>query len=175
MTDRAARRWASTRSVLALVLGVVVLGAGGVWLACATDRGSVMGEAPRTAAAQRAFSTQEVQVEVDESAAGELPGVRDCGGGTPVLEPKIITLDCASSGQVASGITWDEYGTGEATGNGVVQVSSGAGGAARTSFPARLRLTGPKRVDGTMAFTALEVTYTGATPTGEAHKVFTIA
>ncbi|QSY52497.1 hypothetical protein J3S04_19195 [Streptomyces griseocarneus] len=177
MTDRAVARWAGMRTVVAILAGVAVLVLGGVWLANATDRARSVDEAPRTTAAQKSRAAgQESQVEVDDADSREVPGVRDCGVGEPVPEPTIITLDCSTAGRVASGIQWDRYTAAGADGSGVVQVSSGAAGAAAgKSFPARLRLFGPKEVDGLVAFTALEVTYTGATPKGEHTEVFPIA
>ncbi|MEV4440101.1 hypothetical protein AB0K09_13920 [Streptomyces sp. NPDC049577] len=176
MTDRAGPGWVRTRTLVAIFVLVAVLGIGGLWLRSVADRGDVVGSAPKTAAAQKARAAgQEPQVEVDEADSRELPGVRDCGAGEPVLEPTIITLDCTTSGRVASGIQWDDYAADGAAGSGVVQVSGGANGAGRTSFPVRLRLYGPKNVDGQMAFTALEVTYTGATPTGKSTEILSIA
>ncbi|MFI2072832.1 hypothetical protein [Streptomyces triculaminicus] len=177
MTDRAVARWAGMRTVVAILAGVAVLVLGGVWLANATDRARSVDEAPKTTAAQKSRAAgQESQVEVDDADSREVPGVRDCGVGEPVPEPTIITLDCSTAGRVASGIQWDRYTAAGADGSGVVQVSSGAAGAAAgKSFPARLRLFGPKEVDGLVAFTALEVTYTGATPKGEHTEVFPIA
>ncbi len=175
MTDRAVARWAGLRTVVVVFAGVVALVLGGVWLGKATDRASVVDEAPRTAAAQRSDSEQDSQVELDGASSRELPGVRDCGVGEPVPEPTIITLDCSTSGRVASGIRWDDYAADGAAGSGVVQVSSGAAGGAGKSFPAKLRLYGPKEVDGSVAFTALEVVYTGATPSGEHREVLPIA
>ncbi|MFI1971707.1 hypothetical protein BLA24_19730 [Streptomyces cinnamoneus] len=176
MTDRVVARWARVRTVAAILVGMGVLVLGGVWLEQATDRASVVDRAPKTAAAQKARADgRESQVEVEESASATRPGVRDCGIGEPVQEPAFITLDCANAGRVASGIHWDAYESDGAAGTGVVQVSGGAGAVAGKSFPARLRLFGPKNVDGLMAFTALEVTYTGATPTGKSMEVFSIA
>ncbi|MEU8582557.1 hypothetical protein [Streptomyces abikoensis] len=174
MTDRTVARWAGWRSVVAILVGVAVLVAGGVWLEGAADRASMVDEAPKTAAAQRS-GAEGSQVEAEDSAARELPGVRDCGMGEPVQEPTIITLDCSTSGRVASGIRWDAYTEDGANGSGVVQVSGGASGAAAKSFQAKLRLYGPKEVDGSVAFTALEVVYTGATPSGEHREVLPIA
>lgn len=176
MTDRTVARWAGWRRVVAILVGVAVLVAGGVWLESVTDRASMVDEAPKTAAAQRSGADgQESQVEPEDSGARELPGVRDCGMGEPVQEPTIITLDCSTSGRVASGIRWDAYTEDGANGSGVVQVSGGASGAAAKSFQAKLRLYGPKEVDGSVAFTALEVVYTGATPSGEHREVLPIA
>ncbi|MCC3774562.1 hypothetical protein [Streptomyces sp. UNOB3_S3] len=176
MTDRTVARWAGWRRVVAILVGVAVLVTGGVWLENATDRASMVDEAPKTAAAQRSGADgQDSQVEPEDSGARELPGVRDCGMGEPVQEPTIITLDCSTSGRVASGIRWDAYTEDGANGSGVVQVSGGASGAAAKSFQAKLRLYGPKEVDGSVAFTALEVVYTGATPSGEHREVLPIA
>ncbi|MCA6095805.1 hypothetical protein LE181_27040 [Streptomyces sp. SCA3-4] len=176
MTDRAVARGAGLRTVVAIFLGVSVLVSGGVWLGDATDRASVVNKAPKTAAAQKSGAGQESQVVLEGSNARELPGVRDCGMGEPVREPTIITLDCNTSGRVASGIRWEAYTADGADGNGVVQVSSGvAGAAAGKSFPARLRLFQPREVDGAVAFTALEVRYVGATPAGESREVLPIA
>ncbi|MEU4210456.1 hypothetical protein AB0F13_10765 [Streptomyces sp. NPDC026206] len=176
MTDRAVARGAGLRTVVAVFLGVAVLVIGGVWLGDATNRASVVNKAPKTAAAQRTGAGQESQVELEGSEARELPGVRDCGVGEPVLEPTIITLDCNNSGRVASGIHWEAYAADGAAGSGVVQVSTNAAGAAAgKSFPVRLRLYGPKEVDGSVAFTALEVRYVGATPAGESREVLPIA
>ncbi|MBB4892191.1 hypothetical protein FHS39_001202 [Streptomyces olivoverticillatus] len=175
MTDRAEPlRRARMRTVVAIFAGVAVLVVAGVWLGRAADRASVVDEAPKTAAAQKARTGQAAQDSVDESVSRELPGVRDCGVGEPVLEPTIINLDCANSGRVASGIQWDDYAADGAAGSGVVQVG-GANGAAQKSFPVRLKLFGAKNVDGLMAFTALEVTYTGATPTGRSTEMYSIA
>ncbi|GHF36903.1 hypothetical protein GCM10010218_18080 [Streptomyces mashuensis] len=177
MTDRAGALRGGLRTAGAIVAGAAVLVFGGYWLGDATDRASVVDKAPKTAAAQKSKAAgQEAQAEIEDASARELPGVRDCGVGEPVLEPTIITLDCSTAGRVASGIQWDDYAADGAAGSGVVQVSSrAAGAAAGKAFPARLRLFGPKRVDGLVAFTALEVVYTGATPTGEHREVLTIA
>ncbi|MEU5049889.1 hypothetical protein [Streptomyces sp. NPDC021096] len=176
MTDRAVARGVRLRTVVAIFLGVSGLVLGGVWLGDATDRASVVNKAPRTAAAQRTGSAQQSQVELEDSGSRELPGVRDCGVGEPVPEPTIITLDCNTSGRVASDIRWEAYAADGAAGSGVVQVSTNAAGAAAgKSFPVRLRLYGPKEVDGSVAFTALEVKYVGATPAGESREVLPIA
>ncbi|MEV4435229.1 hypothetical protein [Streptomyces sp. NPDC049585] len=175
MTDRAAARWAGLRTVVAGLTGVLALVLGAVWLGDVTDRASVVDAAPKTAAAQKSSAQQDSQVELDDATSRQLPGVRDCGVGEPVPEPTIITLDCSTSGRVASGIRWDDYAADGAAGSGVVQVSGGAAGGAGKSFPAKLRLYGPKEVDGSVAFTALEVVYTGATPAGEHREVLPIA
>ncbi len=181
MTDRAETRRASLRTVLVTFAVVTVLALGGVWLSQAADRASAVGAAPKTAAAQksRPAKTQPYEArhraDTNSVASAELPGVRDCGAGDPVLEPKIITLACADAGAVASDIKWKNYGAGGADGSGVVLVSGGAKGVAPASFPASFHLYGAKNVDGKMAFTGLDVEYLGATPSGDATETYTIA
>ncbi|MEV5505298.1 hypothetical protein [Streptomyces orinoci] len=175
MTDRAAPSRVSRRSALVVFAVVTVLALGGVWAGRAADRSRTVSEAPKTAAAQREEGDRAADAGSAGGAAGELPGVRDCGFGEPVPEPKIITLTCANSGTVASDIHWDQYGRDQAEGTGVVQVTGGAGGTARTSFPARFTLLAPRIVDGRPAFTSLEVRYTGMTPVGKQTETYSIA
>ncbi|MBH1932846.1 hypothetical protein I5Q34_00810 [Streptomyces sp. AV19] len=175
MTDRAVtrRRRASVRTLLVIFGGVTVLLLGGLWVGRGVDRASAVSDAPKTEKAQKERADRSAAVEV--GGTGELPGVRDCGYGEPLREPKIITLTCATGATVASDIEWDEYSTDRAEGYGVVQVSSGANGSARTSFPARLTLSAPRTVDGMTAFTSLEVAYTGLTPAGKTTETYSIA
>ncbi|MEU7044603.1 hypothetical protein AB0A77_26575 [Streptomyces varsoviensis] len=181
MTDRAETRRARVRTVLVTFAVVTVVALGGVWLSQVTDRASAVGAAPKTAAAQKSPPPEIARKEQPhspagtESASAELPGVRDCGAGDPVLEPKIITLACADAGAVASDIKWKNYGAGGADGSGVVLVSGGAKGVAPASFPAAFHLYGAKNVDGKLAFTGLDVEYLGATPSGDAAETYTIA
>ncbi|MFE7120435.1 hypothetical protein ACFU99_33915 [Streptomyces sp. NPDC057654] len=182
MTDRAETRRASRRAVLAMFAVVTVLVLGGVWLGQAADRASAVGAAPKTAAAQksRPAETQRLEqshrtADAKSAAPVELPGVRDCGAGEPVLEPRIITLACADAGAVASDIKWEHYGADGADGSGVVLVSGGAKGVAPASFPATFHLYGAKNVDGKKAFTGLDVEYLGATPSGDSTETYTIA
>ncbi|MEV0277199.1 hypothetical protein AB0I22_12545 [Streptomyces sp. NPDC050610] len=179
MTDRAETRRASWRTVLVTFAVVTVLALGGVWLSQAADRASAVGAAPKTAAAQksRPAATQQPRERAEPQAAApaEVPGVRDCGAGDPVLEPRIITLACADAGAVASDIKWEHYGPDGADGSGMVLVSGGAKGVAPASFPATFHLYGAKNVDGKMAFTGLDVEYLGATPSGDSTETYTIA
>ncbi|KNB49377.1 hypothetical protein [Streptomyces caatingaensis] len=181
MTDRAVprRRRVGVRTLLLVVGGVAVLLLGGVWVGHGMDRASAVSDAPKTARAQKAREEQAERSAAagfgGAGAAGELPVVRDCGYGEPLREPKIITLTCATGATVASDIEWDEYTADRAEGTGVVQVSSGANGSARTAFRARLTLSAPRDVDGTRAFTSLEVAYTGLTPAGKTTETYSIA
>ncbi|WP_171166250.1 hypothetical protein [Streptomyces sp. I05A-00742] len=177
MTDRAVpRRRVSVRTLVAFLAGVALLTLGGVWLGRGADRASAVSEAPRTAEAQKAQQDRTTApAVVSPKRTSELPGVRDCGYGELLLEPKIITLSCANGGAVASDIEWDEYRGDTAEGQGVVQVSSGANGSARTSFPARLVLSRPRKVDGMLAFTSVDVIYTGLTPAGKTTETYSIA
>ncbi|GAA0427720.1 hypothetical protein [Streptomyces luteireticuli] len=181
MTDRAVprRRRASVRTLLVIFTGVAVLTLAGVWVGRGMDRASAVSDAPKTAKAQKDRTEQGDRSAAaafgGESGPSELPGVRDCGYGEPLQQPKIITLTCATGATVASDIEWDEYSTDRAEGYGVVQVSSGANGSARTSFPARLTLSAPRTVDGMTAFTSLEVAYTGLTPAGKTTETYSIA
>ncbi|MEV0262159.1 hypothetical protein AB0I49_12515 [Streptomyces sp. NPDC050617] len=180
MTDRAVTRRASWRAVLATFAVVTVLVLGGVWLGQAADRASAVGAAPKTAAAQKARPSAKKEqthrtADAKSAAPVELPGVRDCGAGEPVLEPKVITLACADAGAVASDIKWEHYGADGADGSGVVLVSGGAKGVAPASFPAVFHLYGAKNVDGKRAFTGLDVEYLGATPSGDSTETYTIA
>jgi hypothetical protein len=176
MADRAEPRRARMRTVLAIFATVTVLALGWVWFSQARDRASAVADAPKTAAAQRSKAPHASQeAKVDASPAQELPGVRECGLGEPVIEPEVITLTCADVGMVASAIKWRHYARDGAEGTGVVQVSRGTSGAGVTSFPARFRLYSAKNVDGMMAFTGLEVDYTGATPLGESRETYSIA
>lgn len=177
MTDRVVPRpprRVGLRTVVAVFSVVTVLALGGLCLDRATERSRAVAAAPKTAAVQHQEASREVQAEIDASGSGVLPGVRDCGLGEPELEPEIITLACANEGTVASGIKWEEYEAEQAEGSGVVQVSGGASGAARTSFPARFVLHSPKNVNGQLAFTSLEVRYTGMTPAGKATETYSI-
>lgn len=184
MTDRAVprRRRAGVRTLLMIFGGVAVLLLGGVCVGRGMDRASAVSDAPKTAKAQKAQEEQEERAGGSAAAEfggagkpGDLPGVRDCGYGEPLREPKIVTLTCATGAAVASDIEWDEYTAGRAEGYGVVQVSSGANGSARTAFPARLTLSAPRTVDGMTAFTWLEVAYTGLTPAGKTTETYSIA
>ncbi|MBT2382633.1 hypothetical protein [Streptomyces sp. ISL-11] len=175
MADRAEPRRASMRTVVAVFAAVAVLGIGCVWFG-QEDRANAVADAPKTAAAQKSKAPRTSQeARVDASPARAMPGVRECGLGEPVIEPEIITLTCADAGMVASGIKWGHYARDGAEGTGVVQVSRGASGAGVMSFPAHFRLYGAKNVDGMMAFTGLEVAYTGATPLGESQETYSIA
>ncbi|ARZ69917.1 hypothetical protein M1P56_03520 [Streptomyces sp. HU2014] len=175
MADRAESRRARPRTVVAVFAAVTAVAFGGVWFSQAQDRASAVSDAPKTAAAQKSKAPRGVGEAKVDAAPAKTPGVRECGLGEPVVEPEIITLTCADAGMVASGITWAHYALDGAEGNGVVQVSRGANGAGVTSFPARFRLYGAKNVDGKMAFTGLEVDYTGATPLGESRETYSIA
>ncbi|MGI5338192.1 hypothetical protein ACQEVS_12710 [Streptomyces sp. CA-181903] len=179
MTDRAVpRRRVRARTLLGVSAVVAVLALGGVWLGQGADRANAVSDAPQTARAKKEQQEQRdrttASAEFAPGAAQELPGVRDCGYGELLLEPKIITLSCANGGAVASDIEWDKYGTDKAEGDGVVLVSSGANGSARTSFPARLTLSRPRKVDGMLAFTSVEVRYTGLTPAGKTTETYSI-
>ncbi|GAA0330817.1 hypothetical protein [Streptomyces blastmyceticus] len=177
MADRAEPRRASMRTVLAIFAVVTVLALGGVWLSQAQDRASAVSDAPKTAAAQKSPQpVREVPQDTVEAASPEgLPGVRECGLGSATVEPEIITLNCSNTGMVASGIKWAHYGADGADGRGVVQVSGAANGAASSTYPARFRLYGAKNVDGVLAFTGIDVDYTGATPMGESKETYSIA
>ncbi|MFI9046714.1 hypothetical protein [Streptomyces sp. NPDC053427] len=168
MTERAGSRWARGRTAVAAFVLVTVLAAGGVWFSQASDRASALDTAPRTAAVQ--------DVKEDVQDQGGLPGVRDCGIGDPQVKPPVITLACADAGMVATAITWDRYGPGEAEGTGVVQVGEKAARVATDSgFPATFRLYGVKTIDGARAFTELEVTYEGSTPFGDMTEKYDLA
>ncbi|MCC3767229.1 hypothetical protein [Streptomyces sp. UNOC14_S4] len=183
MAERAVSRRARVSTVLAVFAAVTVLALAGVWLCQAQDRSGSVSDAPKTAAAQK--SPQPIRevprdTEAEEAKPQELPGVRECGLGAPVVEPQIITLNCANTGVVASGIKWSHYGADGAEGQGVVQVSvaangAAANGAAPATYPARFRLYGAKNVDGLLAFTGIDVDYTGATPMGESKETYSIA
>ncbi|EME97777.1 hypothetical protein J7W19_11755 [Streptomyces mobaraensis NBRC 13819 = DSM 40847] len=179
MTDRAVpRRRVRARTLLGMSGAVAVLALGGVWLGQGVDRANAVSDAPQTARAKKEQQEQRdratASADFAPGAARELPGVRDCGYGEPLLEPKIITLSCANGGAVASDIEWDTYAADKAEGDGVVLVSSGANGSARTSFPARLTLSRPRKVDGMPAFTSVEVVYTGLTPAGKTTETYSI-
>ncbi|MFF7729625.1 hypothetical protein [Streptomyces sp. NPDC008001] len=176
MADRVAPRRPGMRTVLAIFAAVTVLVIGGVWFSAAGDRSDTVANAPKTAAAQKSHPARDPQeAKADDTAAPrELPGVRECGVGKPVVEPKIITLNCSNAGVVASDIKWDSFTADGADGSGTVLVSGTAGGSP-ASFPARLRLYDVTKVDGMMAFTGIEVSYTGATPHAKAKEVYTIA
>ncbi|MBC2877754.1 MULTISPECIES: hypothetical protein [Streptomyces] len=177
MTDRAVpRRRVRARTLLGISGAVAVLALGGVWLGQGADRANAVSDAPQTARAKKEQQDQRDRASASAQfgAAQELPGVRDCGYGELLLEPKIITLSCANGGAVASDIEWDTYATDKAEGDGVVLVSSGANGSARTSFPARLTLSRPRKVDGMLAFTSVEVVYTGLTPAGKTTETYSI-
>ena len=169
MTDREGSRRARGRTALVAFVVVTALAAGGVWFfGHATDRASAVDAAPKTSAAQ--------EVKSAEKSSGDLPGVRDCGMGRPEIKPQVITLACADSGMVATGITWERYGSQEAEGTGMVQVEKTAAGAGTDAgFPATFRLYGPKPVDGGRAFTGLEVTYDGSTPLGDTTEMYNLA
>ncbi|MGW1076826.1 hypothetical protein [Streptomyces sp. NPDC002537] len=177
MADRAVPRRVSMRTLLAIFAAVTVLALAGVWLGQGQDRANAVSDAPKTAAAQKSPQPlREVpQDTVEEAKPQEPPGVRECGLGDPVVEPKIITLNCANTGMVASGIKWSHYGADGADGRGVVQVSVAANGAAPGTYPARFRLYGARNVDGLPAFTGIDVDYTGATPAGESKETYSIA
>ncbi|MEC4015143.1 hypothetical protein [Streptomyces sp. H27-D2] len=169
MTDPAEPRRVSTRTALLAFVAVTVLAFGGVYLIRSVERADAVEAAPRTAAAQSA--------KAGGAASAGLPGVRDCGAGAPLVKPRVITLTCADAGVVASALRWDSYAERGAEGAGVVQVSgaqAGSGGGSG-SYPARFRLYGPKNVDGAMAFTGLEVRYTGSTPFGDASETYSVA
>ncbi|MFJ9420130.1 hypothetical protein ACIRPT_39140 [Streptomyces sp. NPDC101227] len=172
MTERAGSGRARGRTaVLAFVL-VTVLAAGGVWFSQAPDRASAVDAAPKTAAVQDVKE----DAQEDVQGPGGLPGVRDCGIGKPAVKPQAITLTCADAGMVATAITWDRYGAREAEGTGVVQVDKTAAGVGTDSgFPATFRLYGVKTIDGTRAFTGLEVTYDGSTPFGDTTEMYNLA
>ncbi|RLV08949.1 hypothetical protein CTZ27_09515 [Streptomyces griseocarneus] len=178
MAERAVSRRARVSTVLAIFAAVTVLALAGVWLCQAQDRSGSVSDAPKTAAAQK--SPQPIRevprdTETAEAKPQELPGVRECGLGSPVVEPQIITLNCANTGVVASGIKWSHYGADGADGQGVVQVSVAANGAAPATYPARFKLYGARNVDGLLAFTGIDVDYTGATPMGESKETYSIA
>ncbi|MGK5545412.1 hypothetical protein ACSNOH_11865 [Streptomyces sp. URMC 127] len=176
MADRVALRRPGVRTALAIFAVVTVLAVGGVWYCAAGDRSGVVADAPKTAAAQKSLPPREPEATAEDTAGPrEMPGVRECGVGKPVVEPKIITLNCSNAGVVASDIKWDSFGADGADGSGVVLVSGAAGGGSPASFPARLRLYDVTKVDGMMAFTGIEVSYTGATPHAKAKEVYTIA
>ncbi|MFH8784863.1 hypothetical protein [Streptomyces roseoverticillatus] len=177
MADRVALRRPGMRTALAIFAVVTVPAIGGLWVSAAGDRSDAVADAPKTAAAQKSHLPRgpEAATAQDTPAPQELPGVRECGVGKPVVEPKIITLNCSNAGVVASDIKWDSFGADGADGSGVVLVSGAAGGGAPASFPARLRLYDVTKVDGMMAFTGIEVSYTGATPHAKAKEVYTIA
>ncbi|MBB4884061.1 hypothetical protein WEB32_12870 [Streptomyces netropsis] len=175
MTDRAAPRWATLRTVVATLAVAAVLVCGGLWFSEASERTSTVSKAPKTAAAQKARAAEDEPTEIEDSEPRQLPGVRECGVGTPAVRPESIILNCSNAGMVASGIKWVSYGAAGAEGSGVVQVSGGANGAASASYPAKFRLYGAKNVDGKMAFTGLEVEYTGATRVGDQTEIFSIA
>ncbi|MEV4869714.1 hypothetical protein [Streptomyces syringium] len=174
MTDRAAPRWATLRTVVATLAVVAVLVCGGLWFSEASERTSTVAEAPKTAAAQKAWASDQESAEVTAAEPRQLPGVRECGFRTPTVRPESIILNCSNAVMVASGIKWLSYDAKGADGRGVVQVSGGANGAASASYPAKFRLYGAKNVDGVRAFTGLEVEYTGATRVGDQTEIFTI-
>ncbi|MFC5722807.1 hypothetical protein ACFP1Z_21805 [Streptomyces gamaensis] len=178
MAERAVPRRARAGTVVVIVAALAVVAAGGVWLAQLKSQADAVGEAPRTAAVQKAGpgrATQEARAEAALPREAGVPGVRECGLGEPIVEPEIITLNCSNAGVVASNIKWTRYTAEGASGSGVVQVSGGANsGAVPVSFPARLRLYGARTVDGMTAFTELEVDYTGATPFGDPSETYTI-
>ncbi|MCZ1009727.1 hypothetical protein [Streptomyces lydicus] len=167
MTDRERSRRFRVRTALAAFAAVTVLAAGGVWFGQASDRASAVDAAPKTAAVQ--------DVKEDAKPRSGLPGVRDCGFGTPVSKPHVITLACRDAGTVATGITWKYYGAREAFGAGVVQVEKTTGGGADSGFPATFRLFAPKAVDGGLVFTGLEVRYEGSTPLGDTTEMYNLA
>ncbi|WP_424891715.1 hypothetical protein [Streptomyces sp. XH2] len=177
MADRVALRRPGMRTALAIFAVVTVPAIGGLWVSAAGDRSDAVADAPKTAAAQKSHPPRgpEAATAEDTPAPQELPGVRECGVGKPVVEPKIITLNCSNAGVVASDIKWDSFGADGAAGSGVVLVSGATGNGSPASFPARLRLYDVTKVDGMMAFTGIEVSYTGATPHAKAKEVYTIA
>ncbi|MFC5149092.1 hypothetical protein [Streptomyces aureoversilis] len=176
MADRVAPRRPGMRTALAIFAAVTVLALGGVWFSQAEERSGTVADAPKTSAAQKAHPARDTPEATPETLAPrEMPGVRECGVGRPVVEPKIITLNCSNAGVVASDIKWDSFSADGADGSGVVLVSGAAGGGSPASFPARLRLYDVTKVDGMMAFTGIEVSYTGATPHAKAKEVYTIA
>ncbi|MGK5728667.1 hypothetical protein [Streptomyces sp. URMC 124] len=176
MADRVAPRRPGMRTALAIFVAVTVVALGCVWFSQAQDRSGTVGDAPKTAAAQRALPARDTPRAMPETVAPtEMPGVRECGVGTPVVEPKIITLNCSNAGVVASDIKWDSFSADGAAGTGVVLVSGASGGGSPASFPARLRLYDVTKVGGMLAFTGIEVSYTGATPHAKAKEVYTIA
>lgn len=136
MTDRERSRRLRVRTALAAFAAVTVLAAGGVWFGQASDRASAVDAAPKTAAVQ--------DVKEDGKPPSGLPGVRDCGFGTPVSKPHVITLACRDAGTVATGITWKYYGAREAFGAGTVQVEKTTGA---VRIPASRRPSGcsPRR------------------------------
>ncbi|GAU68008.1 hypothetical protein SSP35_06_00920 [Streptomyces sp. NBRC 110611] len=168
MTDREGSRWVRGRIALVAFVVVTALAAGGVWFSQVTDRASAVDAAPKTSAVQDGKQAAKQ--------SGGLPGVRDCGFGKPEIKPEVITLACADAGMVATGISWEKYGTKDALGVGVVQVQKTAAGAGvDAGFPATFRLYGPKARDGELAFTGLEVTYEGSTPFGDTTEMYNLA
>ncbi|UQA95209.1 hypothetical protein [Streptomyces halobius] len=168
MTDRAGARWARGRTAVTAFVVVTALAGGGVWFSQESNRASAVDVAPKTSAAQGVKSAGKP--------SGGLPGVRDCGFGTPEIKPEVITLTCGDAGMVATAIRWDRYGSREAEGRGVVQVEQTAAGAGTGAvFPATFRLYGAKDVDGARAFTGLEVTYEGSTPLGDTTEMYNLA
>ncbi|MEX2972353.1 hypothetical protein [Streptomyces sp. C184] len=169
MTDRGGPRWGRGRTALLAFAVVTALTAGGVWLGQTSDRASAVDAAPKTSAAVQ-------DVKEDSKPSDGLPTVRDCGIGAPEVKPRVITLTCTDVGMVATEISWKTYGAKDALGVGVVQVEKNAGGAETDAgFPATFRLYGPKRVDGRLAFTGLEVTYEGSTPLGDTTEMYNLA
>lgn len=168
MTDRAGARWARGRLALAAFVVVTALAAGGVWFSQASHHESAVDVAPKTSAVR--------DVKPAGKPSGGLPGVQDCGRGEPEIRPQVIQLTCADAGMVATAITWEQYGSQEAEGRGVVQVEKTAAGVGTDSgFPATFRLYGAEPVEGGRAFTGLEVTYEGSTPLGDTTEMYNLA
>ncbi|MGW1834910.1 hypothetical protein [Streptomyces sp. NPDC002067] len=174
MGDRVGARRPRWRTAVPVGAVLTVVVAAGVWGAQAGRHASAVDAAPQTSAArQRASAPGRAP---QKASAEGLPGVRDCGFGEPEVEPRVITLTCADSGMVATGITWERYGRTSAEGRGVVQVEKAAAGAAGDAvFPATFRLYGVRTVEGGRAFTGLEVTYDGSTPLGDTTEMYSLA
>ncbi|GAA3176794.1 MULTISPECIES: hypothetical protein [Streptomyces] len=173
MGDRVGARRMGWRTAVPVGAVLLLLLAAGAWGVQAGRHASAVDVAPQTSAArQRPAPGQAPQ----KATAGGLPGVRDCGFGEPEVEPQVITLTCADSGMVATGIVWERYGRTSAEGRGVVQVEKAAAGTAGDAvFPARFRLYGVRTVEGGRAFTGLEVTYDGSTPMGDTTEMYSLA
>jgi hypothetical protein len=103
------------------------------------------------------------------TAAQHLPTVSNCGGGA--YEPKTLLIVCGSGTTIATGVSWQAWGTSTASGSGTVQLAVHGH---TTAAPAALRLS--EVVNGPVGpqFSRLTVTWTGASPDGKPQEVYSL-
>lgn len=152
--------------LLTLVLGAAGCGSGqgvaaGTGGTPTTSPGATPGSSPGSSPGATTATSS------PPTSAGQLPTVSNCGGGA--YEPKTLLIVCGSGTAMATGVSWQSWTAGSASGTGTVHLVVKDQPA---SAPANLKLDQVKTGPVGPQFSRLTVTWTGASPDGRTQDTY---